>query len=61
MGGAVDCPQVRADDGKIYAVSYLAPTVAIGDRIEVTGFMAYITTCRGHVLYAEEVRPLGKL
>lgn len=60
VGNAVDCPQVRADDGKIYPVSYLAPSIAIGDRVEVTGFMANITSCVGLVLYAEEVRRIGK-
>jgi hypothetical protein len=59
VGNAVDCSQVRADDGKIYPVSYLAPSIAIGDRVEVTGFMANITSCVGLVLYAEEVRRIG--
>jgi len=59
QGDAVNCAQVRTDEGTVYSVSYLAPSIAIGDRVEVTGFMANITTCRGPVLYAEEVRHLG--
>lgn len=55
-GNAVDCPQVRTDDGRIVGVSYLPPAIAIGDRVEVTGFMAVTTKCRGRVLVAEEVR-----
>jgi hypothetical protein len=60
IGNAVDCPQVRTDDGQSVPVSYLAPSVAIGDRVEVTGFMAVTTSCKGKVLYAEEVRELTK-
>lgn len=59
QGDAVNCAQVRTDEGTIYSVSYLAPSIAVGDRVEVTGFMANITTCLGPVLYAEEVRHLG--
>ena len=59
-GNGVDCPQVKTDDGRSVPVSYLAPSIAIGDRVEVTGFMAVMTTCRGKVLYAEEVRALDK-
>lgn len=59
IGNAVECPQVRAEDGEIYNVSYLAPTIAVGDRIRITGFWAITTTCVGRVMYAEEVHPLG--
>lgn len=59
QGDAVNCAQVRTDEGAVYSVSYLAPSIAIGDRVEVTGFMANITTCLGPVLYAEEVRRLS--
>lgn len=58
QGNAVDCPQIQTDDGRTLAVSYLAPSIAIGQRVEVTGFMANMTTCRGPVLYAEEVKQL---
>ncbi len=58
-GNAVDCPQIQTDDGRTLGVSYLAPSIAIGQRVEVTGFMANMTTCRGPVLYVEEVTLLG--
>lgn len=58
-GNAVDCPQIRTDDGRTISVSYLAPAIAIGDRVEVTGFMVNKATCRGPVLNAESVRQLG--
>jgi hypothetical protein len=54
-GTAVDCPQIRTDDGRIYSISYLAPSVAVGDRVEVTGMMANSATCSGPVLNAEKV------
>ena len=56
FGDGVDCPKIRSDDGTETSVSYLAPGIAIGERVEVTGFMAFTTICRGKVLYAEEVR-----
>jgi hypothetical protein len=56
QGNAVDCPQIRTADGGIVPVSYLAPSIAIGALVEVTGFMAVTTSCRGKVLYVEEVR-----
>jgi hypothetical protein len=55
QGNAVDCPQVRTDDGTDYTVSYLAPAIKIGDRISVTGFFAHVVKCRGEVLFAEKV------
>ena len=59
QGYAVGCPEVRRDDGRSVLISYLAPSTAIGDRVEVTGFMAVTTKCTGKVLYAEEVRALN--
>lgn len=58
-GNAVDCPQLRTDDGRIYSVSYLAPSIAIGTRVSATGFFAHITQCRGEVLYLEDVALAG--
>jgi len=60
MGNAVDCSQIRTDDGKTYSISYLAPSIEIGDRVSVTGFFANVVECRGTVLYAETVVVLGK-
>ena len=60
LGNAVDCPTVKTDDGKVVGISYLPPSIAIGDRVSVTGFFAVTTHCRGKVLYAEEVTALGR-
>ena len=59
MGDAVDCPKIRSDDGAETPVSYLAPGIAIGERVEVTGFMAVTAKCRGRVLFVEEVRTIN--
>jgi hypothetical protein len=59
QGNAVDCPQIKTADGSIVPVSYLSPSIAIGDKVEVTGYMAVTTKCRGKVLYAEETRKPG--
>ena len=60
QGNAVDCPTVKTDEGKVVGVSYLPPSIAIGDRISVTGFFAVTTHCVGEVLYAEDVTALGR-
>lgn len=57
-GDAVRCAKVQADDGETYSVSSLGSGVAIGDRVRISGFMAYVTSCTGPVLYAEEIVPL---
>lgn len=54
QGNAVDCPQIRADDGVIHTVSYLTPGVEIGARVKVTGYLAVTTKCLGTVLFVEE-------
>jgi hypothetical protein len=54
-GNAVDCPTIRTDDGQVYSISYLAPSIAIGDRVTVTGVIVHSATCRGPVLRAENV------
>lgn len=54
QGDAVDCPQIRDDAGAVHPVSYLSPRVAIGARVEVSGFYAVTTKCRGTVLVVEE-------
>lgn len=59
LGNAVDCPTIRTSSGKTLSVSYLEPTIKIGDRIRITGFMANVTTCQGQVLYAVEVKKLN--
>lgn len=54
-GNAVDCPQIRTSDGTVVSVHHLAADIAIGDCVEVSGFMANMTTCLGPVLYVEKV------
>ena len=59
QGDAVECPKIRTDDGRVIAISYLPSSIAIGDRVEVTGVMANKPTCLGPVLRADETRPLN--
>jgi hypothetical protein len=58
QGDAVKCPTIRADDGSLHPVSYLAPDIPIGGRVTVRGFLAVTTHCIGTVLVAEEVEIL---
>lgn len=51
----VECSKIKTDDGQVVAVSYLAPSIAIGDRVTVTGVMAHMPTCLGPVLKVEDV------
>lgn len=55
MGNAVDCPEIRTDDGKLHPVKGLTAEVALGDRITVTGEYGVATTCRGQVLIIAEL------
>lgn len=59
QGNAVDCPKIQTSGGMIVPVSYLAPSIPIGGRVEVSGFMAVTTSCQGLVLYVEEARTPG--
>lgn len=58
QGNAVDCPQLRDDEGTLHAVSYLSPTIAIGTRVRVTGFYAVTLACLGPVLVVQEAQVL---
>ena len=53
-GNAVDCPTLRGDDGRIHSVSHLHSSIAIGDRVSVTGHYAVTVRCVGEVLFVEE-------
>ena len=53
-GNAVNCPELRDDDGTIHVVSYLSPAAPIGTRVTVRGFYGITTTCLGTVLVVEE-------
>lgn len=52
-GNAVECPQIRTDDGQLHSVTGLAADIALGTRITVTGHYGYSTTCLGKVLFIE--------
>lgn len=52
-GNAVECPQIRDDGGKLHSVSYLSPAVAIGERVNVSGFYGVSTGCVGTVLIVQ--------
>lgn len=52
-GNAVDCPQIRADDGTLHSVSFLSAAIAIGGRVAVEGVYGISTRCRGQVLIVE--------
>jgi hypothetical protein len=54
LGNAVACPTIRADDGTVHAVSYLPPSVAVGERVSVSGAYAVTTRCVGRVIVVEE-------
>jgi hypothetical protein len=56
-GNAVDCPQIRDDAGRLHAVSYLSPRVAVGDRVTVSGTYAVTTRCLGLVLAMDREVP----
>lgn len=59
QGDAVECPRIRDEAGRLHAVSYLSPSVAIGDRVTVSGVYAVTTRCLGLVLAVEsEVRDI---
>ena len=54
VGNAVDCPQLRTDDGHIHAVKGLAADIALGERVSVTGRYGITPTCLGPVLVIEQ-------
>lgn len=53
QGNAVDCPEIRTDDGQLHPVKGLAADIELGARITVTGHYGISTTCRGEVLIIE--------
>lgn len=60
MANGVECTKIRTDDGEEVAVSYLAPSIAIGARVTVTGVMANMPTCLGPVLRVQSVEVLSE-
>ena len=55
QGDGVQCPKLRGDAGATYSISYLEPSLRIGDRVTVTGVMAHMPTCLGPVIKVEDV------
>ncbi len=54
-GNAVDCPEIRTDDGRLHPVKGLTADIAIGDRVTLRGAMGVSTTCKGRVLIVESI------
>lgn len=54
QGNAVDCPLIQTDDGKNHAVSYLSPSILIGERVTLRGHYGVTTGCLGTVLIVEQ-------
>ena len=52
-GNAVDCPVIKTDDGREQPVDRLPASVAIGQRVRVTGQIGVSTRCTGRVLIIE--------
>ncbi|WP_206455781.1 hypothetical protein [Aurantimonas marina] len=57
-GDGVECPKIRTDGGELVGVSYVATDVPLGARVEISGYYVNMTTCRGPVVYAEQLRKL---
>lgn len=58
QGNAVNCPEIRADDGALHPVSGLGSDIAIGDRVAVTGTFGISTRCIGKVLIIKDIKRL---
>jgi hypothetical protein len=58
QGNAVDCPELRTQDGRTISVFGLPATIGIGERVRITGMMVNPTTCLGPALNAETVERL---
>lgn len=54
-GDAVDCPRIRADDGRLHPVSYLPPSVPIGGRVTARGVPGITVGCTGTVLVIDSI------
>jgi hypothetical protein len=58
QGNAVNCPEIRTDDGALHPVSGLGSDIAIGDRIVVSGTLGISTRCIGKVLIIKDIKRL---
>ena len=52
-GNAVDCPQIRQNDGRLQPVIGLSNSIVPGDRVRVSGRYGISTRCLGEVLIVE--------
>lgn len=52
-GNAVNCPEILADDGKVYPVKGLSPDIALGQRVTITGVWGVATSCNGRIIVIE--------
>jgi hypothetical protein len=57
-GDAVNCAEIRSDDGTVHPVSGLNGDIAIGARITATGFYGVSTRCVGRVLIITDIKRL---
>lgn len=60
QGDGVNCPEVSVDGGGSISVYGLAASVAIGDRVRISGTMAPVASCAGLVLVAKDVTVLER-
>ncbi len=58
QGDAVNCPEIRTDDGALHPVSALGSDIAIGDRVAVSGTFGISTRCIGEVLIIKDIKRL---
>jgi len=57
-GNGVECPKVRADDGRVFGVSSIPTDIELGARVKIAGPIVVMTTCLGDVIYVEEFAEL---
>ncbi len=58
-GNGVECPKIRADDGRLFGVSSMPTDIELGARVKIAGPIVVMTTCLGDVIYVEEFAELG--
>lgn len=54
-GNAVNCPEIRTDDGAVIPVKGMTADIALGQRVTVTGSWGVSTSCTGRVLIIEKL------
>ena len=51
------CSRVETDDGQLYPVDGLPSTIALGERLRISGEVVLPTTCMGPALLASTLGP----